>query len=319
MSSPINRIVVAFLAVASSAVAGQPIPTETKPPQRGKVVQFAPNLRIDWNQRRVEIDGTVVLREGPLELFACSINTREHESIVAVNVQPQRIFHALGLVGLTPGRPIQYDEQTQSWRPATGDRVRIHVRWKRNDRSHTTDIGQWMRTVDSDKPVPPDIWRFAGSDTAPDGTFMADVDGTIICVVDFVSAIIAVGESKSADNESLWVHAHTPKIPPIGTKVTILITVADPLPIRFRVDERGTLRHNDTRITPDNLEKTIQSLTKQHENAPIELVFSKKTPKKRRTNIENAVRSAAPKTTIIVRDHGTEVDRTLPKDNSDSP
>src|ERR1043166_8218583 len=43
---------------------------------------FQPGVRIDWEQKAVEIDARVVLREGPLELFACSPQTKEHESIL---------------------------------------------------------------------------------------------------------------------------------------------------------------------------------------------------------------------------------------------
>src|ERR671913_812919 len=39
---------------------------------------------VDAKKRQVLVDGYVTLREGYLEMFACLVGTKEHESIVAV-------------------------------------------------------------------------------------------------------------------------------------------------------------------------------------------------------------------------------------------
>ncbi|MEE9295406.1 MAG: YdjY domain-containing protein [Phycisphaerae bacterium] len=204
------------------------IAQETGEPQQKGITQYARGVRIDWTRPRVEVKGRVVLREGLLELFACSPRTREHESIVVVEAQPLRIFQALGLAGLTSGRPITLDRDSGTWRPATGDTVRIEVSWRYDGKQHTADIGTWMTDVSTERHPPPGIWRFAGSARDKDGAFMADVDGTVICVVDFPSALIAIGELKSADNSALWVRADTGRIPPIGTPVTLLFSPVKP-------------------------------------------------------------------------------------------
>ena len=72
---------------------------------------YAPGVRIDWTRGVIELDARVVLREGLLELFACSPRTREHESIFVVPAQPRRIYEALGLIGMEPGSPVRYDPE----------------------------------------------------------------------------------------------------------------------------------------------------------------------------------------------------------------
>ena len=213
-------------------------------PNKKAETQYAPGVIVNWQAPNVEVTGHVVLREGTLELFACSPRTREHESIVVVDAQPLRIFEALGLVGLSPGKPVTLDNKTQAWVPATGDAVLIEVRWKGAGKIHTADIGTWMVDVATGLHLPPGIWRFAGSTRDESDTFLANADGTVICVVDFPTALIAVGELKSADNDSLWVRADREKIPPVGTPVTLVFSAQKPDEAKSR-PERGQAKPSD--------------------------------------------------------------------------
>ena len=82
-----------------------------------KRVQFQPGVVIDWAHRQVEIDSTVVLREGLLELVACTPKSREHEALVRVNAQAVHIYMALGLIGVQPGK------QPENGRRRRGTRI----------------------------------------------------------------------------------------------------------------------------------------------------------------------------------------------------
>ena len=110
-------------AVAAQLTESRPTPTTTQP----KIIDYQRGVRINWRDREVEVDGQVVLREGALELFACSPLTREHESIVCVDARPLHIYQALGLIGLNPGRPSYFDPDTRRYYPARGDPVEIEV------------------------------------------------------------------------------------------------------------------------------------------------------------------------------------------------
>jgi hypothetical protein len=265
-------------------------------PREQKVVEYVPGVRIDWSGRRVEIDGMVVLREGMLELFACSAETREHESIVAVRARPKHIYEAIGLIGILPGRPVHYDEKAQAWKSASGERVRISVRWDRDGRKKTTHIGAWMRDVATGKPVSEMSWLFAGSVRTEDGVFLADVDGTVICVVDFPSAIIALPELKTADNEALWVTAYTDAIPPLGTRVTLVVEPADRrAALEIRVAKSGDVSCDGRVITVEKLSDRIKALKQggSKSGATILVRVEAQSPADLAQRVEKTVRESA--------------------------
>lgn len=60
-----------------------------------------------------------------------------------------------------------------------------------------------------------------------EGRFGADVEGTVVCVVDFDTALIGVGGLHSADDEQLWLRANPKTIPPRGTKCRLIIAAAE--------------------------------------------------------------------------------------------
>lgn len=184
---------------------------------------FAPGVRIRWRDRVVEVDARVVLREGPLELFACSPQTREHESIFAIKARPLHVHQAMGLIGLVAGNPVTFQEETQAWAPPRGAKVIIEVRTGEGETSQTRLAASFVRSVGDRKPVGDVDWVFAGSKTMSSGRYAADSEGTVIALVDFDTALIAVGALHSADNEALWVEANTDAIPPLDESVVVLI------------------------------------------------------------------------------------------------
>ncbi len=297
-------------------------PAGAQQPVDGKrgVVEYAPHLRIDWHKRRVEVDGRVVLREGMLELFACSPHTREHESIVVVEARPLRIYEALGLLGINPGHPIRYDAGGEHWVPAAGDPLRIEVRWRQDGAVRTADIGTWMRDIADDKPVPPGVWRFAGSAREGNGAFVADADGTVICVVDFSSALIALPEMKSADNAALWVRAHTPAIPPVGTPVELWLWPVEPVVMEVVVDADGRVIYNDQATSMKRLIERLRSFQEDHAFTRVAIRAHAAAPSHLLERVRDAVERAAKKGTevrMVVSE--PKVDRPTPPGHSERP
>ena len=199
------------------------VPSSSPTPSSGRRVGYAPGVVIDWPNTRIELTGKVVLREGLLELLACSPRTREHESIMAIDARPLHVFQALGLVGLEPGHPVRYDEEHDRWLAPSGDPIEIQVRWTVEGKTRTVDVWDWLKDAETGAPLEARGWIFCGSRSFPGGTFGADADGTVICVVDFDTALIGLAEMHSADNAELWVAANSEKIPPPGTPCTMLI------------------------------------------------------------------------------------------------
>lgn len=234
---------------------------------------LAPGVRIDWRKRQIEVDGRIVLRKGPLELLACRPKTREHESILAIEAHAMHVFWAMGLVGLEPGSPARYDEKDDRWHPPHGEALVLRVRFRRGDKSHTVPVERWLREVETHRSPERINWVFAGSRTFESGRFGADIEGTVVCVVDFDTALIAIGSLHSADNELLWLEANTEAIPPLDTPCTLLIRSALVRTITVEVTAEGAIRHAGTLLSAADLAMTLRGEKKGGHSAGVRIVL----------------------------------------------
>ena len=69
-----------------------------------------------------------------------------------------------------------------------------------------------------------------------DDATAADAEGTVIAVVDFASALIALPAFHTDSNDALWLEPATAHIPPESTRCTLLLR---PGPFRLRLDRMG--------------------------------------------------------------------------------
>src|SRR5438105_4031790 len=89
-----------------------------------KKVSMGPNvwLETSGDKRRVLIDGYVCLREGLLEHLMCRRNTKEHEAILAADIDARDVHKALLLTGIEPGSLARYEPE---YRPPLGPEIAI--------------------------------------------------------------------------------------------------------------------------------------------------------------------------------------------------
>jgi len=173
--------------------------------------------------------GRVVLREGFLELLACRVRTKEHESILSVRVKPFLIHAALLATNAREGKPMQ---MSQEFIPASGDRIDITLRWQdESGVQHESAAQDWVWDMvnspeDAKKPMTTH-WVFSGSRLYQDdeGTnrYLADETGELFGLSNFVGAILNVPIQSSADNTRLQFGCFTERIPPLETLVTIVL------------------------------------------------------------------------------------------------
>lgn len=260
-----------FFVVAACFAASGEQPSSLKPTDG--VRPFAEGVRVDWPNLIVEVDAEVVLREGPLELFACSPRTKEHESILVVHARPLHIYQAMGLIGLTPGKPLRYDEEAKRWEEPQGERLELRVRYTDERSTHIVLSEQWVKDAKVAAAGPPPLlnWVFAGSQTLPDGRFAADLDGTLACLVDFESALFALESRHSADNEQLWLVANTTEIPPRGTKCTLLIRSTNRPPVEVDLVDEHTVRHKDQSLSTEQFANLLRP--SPDDNRPTRLII----------------------------------------------
>lgn len=210
-------------------------PAETVPQARqsitdadAKVVDFQPGIRIDYRVPQVELSCEVILRTGELELFAYakSPTPKEHETILLMHILPEHVYQAMGLIGLTPGNPIMYDWETDKITEASGDPVDVLVRYDRDGAPVEEPATQWMFDLARQATMRPTHWIFTGSRRDERGRFAANIEGTVVTVVNFDTAVLSLPESHSDSDESLWLAAKTEAIPPVGTSVTLILRPA---------------------------------------------------------------------------------------------
>ncbi|HUY33337.1 MAG TPA: YdjY domain-containing protein [Pirellulales bacterium] len=201
---------------------------------------------IDVKRKRVVMVAEVCLREGPLEMFACPRGTKEHESILSVPVRPFTVHAGLLAVGAEPGNPAHW---IPKFEPARGTPIEIILFWTDEQGNRQRALAQdwirqaktlgdllgdlypwtphWIRRVNIGKAME-QSWVFGGSSLHEDEqtgakTYLADY-GEFICVSNFPGAMLDVPVESSDNASELQFEAYSARIPPRGTKVTLVLT-----------------------------------------------------------------------------------------------
>ncbi len=198
--------------------------TAFAPPPGARRLSKASNLWVDIKQRRVYLDGYVTLREGHLEMFACPVGTKEHESIVATLARSREVHAALLAVGAMPGSPVSYDPD---FMPPTGQAIRVWVLWRDKDGDYqTADARRWVQSSKTGESMKED-WVFGGSDfwkDPDDGQEYYQADGgDMICVANFSTAMMDVPFPSSADADSLLFVPFKKRVPELATPVRLVL------------------------------------------------------------------------------------------------
>jgi hypothetical protein len=182
-------------------------------------------LEVNGKRRRVLVEAYVCLREGALEEFLCRRFTKEHESILAADIDARDLHQALILTGVEPGSPAEFEP---AYKPAHGPHIAISVEYVKDGKTISLPAQQWIRDVDKKKPMTVD-WVFAGSKLVtnplePDKppTYLAN-SGDVISISNFDCSLLDLPVRSSADNASLSYEAFTDRIPPLETKVQVYL------------------------------------------------------------------------------------------------
>ncbi|MEE2938259.1 MAG: YdjY domain-containing protein, partial [Planctomycetota bacterium] len=201
---------------------------------------------IDREKQRVYADGFVTMRDGPLEMFACPIGTKEHEAIVATISKSSELHTALLAIGAQPGTPVSY---VPNFVPATGQRIRVWICYYDKDgQFKAVDARRWVQKNGTEKQLDSD-WVFAGSGFWKDPSngreyYRAD-SGDMICVSNFSTAMLDIPVASSADASSLLYIPFTKRIPERGTPVRLVF-----VPIPIPSDQPGTVSKVDASKPP---------------------------------------------------------------------
>jgi len=232
----------------AAARAGAETPAQQTPPaEKPILLKTLPGIVVDTEKGEVRLEGKVCLREGALELVVCSEGTREHESIVVVKARPSHVTFALALLGLEPGQPAHWTE-ARAFSPPAGETLDITARFftvsdeekarvdkliaegaKPEDvevrKTLLKEVPAWKllrlsgSAVEVTRPIE---WVYVGR---PEKNMLvaADREGTVVCLSNFVEAVIDVPFESTAVNADLLYEANPNVVPPVGTPVELVI------------------------------------------------------------------------------------------------
>ncbi len=179
--------------------------------------------------RRVLIQAEVCLREGLLEQLLTRKRTKEHEAILAADIDARNVHLALTLAGAEAGKVVQFRPKLIA---PSGAAVKVSLEYVAKEKTVRVPAQEWIRNLKSKKDFPTD-WVFAGSVFIPDPTdknklpFYGANDGDVISIVNFESSCLDVPFLNTKDNADLVYEAHTERIPALKTPVTVIL---EPVP-----------------------------------------------------------------------------------------
>jgi hypothetical protein len=208
-----------------SASKKEPAPTAAMSPAKKVPIGKNVFLEIQGDKRRVLVEAYVCLRQGQLEQFLTRKRTKEHEAILAADVDARDIHAGLNLAGAQEGKPVQFRPKYQ---PATGAVIKVSLVYEEKGKKIEVPARAWVRSSQTKKELDQD-WVFGGSLLIPDPgdnakkPFYAANEGDVICVSNFDTAMLDLPIESSKDDAELAFEAYTERIPPEETPVLVIL------------------------------------------------------------------------------------------------
>ena len=171
------------------------------------------SVQVDSLTKIVTATGWVNQIEGPIEVLACGIKGKVHESIFVLALNPLDLQAALLLAGLKSGEPMPSIGEG----PPKGSPVDLMVEWQADGESHQAHAESFIWNTQENAALPETPWTFTGS-VVKDGQFKALAEESLVVTYWDPYAIVNISLPCGSNDEILHVNAHT--VPPYETPVT---------------------------------------------------------------------------------------------------
>lgn len=212
--------------------------------ENGKVIGIRlPGIHVNIAEKLVDVESTVTMSGGFLELIACTADTKEHESIIRIDAKAKHVHAALLLLNIKPGNPaIRRLANAEGTRwvdiPPRGDKVDAFLVVKKEGEkpkeypiNHFIIMGEDYESYDNDKKegelekFPTHTFVFAGSGLTKRENkpprYWADDSGNVISIVTFGDEVLTLPDIHGHANESLVWEVDATDLPPLESKVTL--------------------------------------------------------------------------------------------------
>jgi len=210
---------------ATDAAPGKKAPAPPKLPEPKGATRLSKDypVWIDPKEKAIIVEGQVALREGMLEMFACTRNTKEHESIISANTKAWVVHTGLVALGAEPGHPVRFQPQ---YMPPAGTEIDVLIRYlDEKGKMQTARAQDWIKDNQTGKPMTyPFVFGGSSFYTDPDTNkqYYQAEHGDFVCVANFGTAMLDIPAKSSKSNEELEFEAMTKKIPPLGAPVQLV-------------------------------------------------------------------------------------------------
>jgi hypothetical protein len=214
-----------------------------------------PGLVINARELCIDVDASVCLDEGALELIACTKGSKEHESVIVVGASPIHIHTALLLLGAKNGSPPRRQQipekatpdESPHWIdvPPAGDLIDVFLEFKdaagklteRPISDFITRSAKHARSsVAPEGPRPPRFpgtFIFAGSLLIDNGpgprAYLAERSGHVISIASFGDEMLCLPGVHSQENGALMWSIDPTHLPKKGTPVILRLRLKDTL------------------------------------------------------------------------------------------
>ena len=209
-------------AKATGKPAPKPAPTKKVEVGKNVFLEILPG-----GKRRVLVLAEVCRRADQLEQLLCRKRTKEHEAILAADVDARHIHAALIAAGAEPGHPVKFlppDKRV----PPKGTKIKVLLQYEDKGQTVTVPAQRWVRNLNTKKELKEE-WVFAGSLFSPDPfdtkapPFYGANDGDVICLANFETAMLDLPVLSSKEANDLAFEAWTERIPALETRVTVIL------------------------------------------------------------------------------------------------
>jgi hypothetical protein len=186
-------------------------------------------LEVQGETRRVIVKSSVCLREGQLEGLLCRKMTKEHEYILAADIDATLLHAALLAAGGKVGHPVQYEPK---YAPATGSVIKITLQYQKDGKLVRVPAQQWLRSGKDGNKVLDQDWVFGGSifvepeEKGQPKIYLAN-QGDVVCVCNMEDAMLDLPVRSPTKLEDRIFTAFTDRIPPMDTAVEVIF---EPVP-----------------------------------------------------------------------------------------
>ncbi len=226
-----------------SPIPDQPIPSGAPPPPKplnplraGEKPPEQPIVRLegarlkmgeiefDSKERTISFPAKVNMNQGNLEYLLVADHGKVHEALLSTRVQP---FY-LNVVFLL----LKYQRAENFLPPLPGENKKktnqvlnetncfdCKLTWtNQKGEAQAALLTDWLYNGLTKKPVDRSRWVYSGATVDDNGSFMPQLEGSIIAIyTDYVAMINSPLDGN--DNDEIWLPA--PNLPPVGTKVQI--------------------------------------------------------------------------------------------------